>query len=154
MKTPSLKFWDQEKASEGLNYSERAKKGEDTQGSPQLQTGSGTTGLTRLQSTNWTPSLPNHSSSSSQPSTWLPGWAPHHLCYLHSSSHACENNKLVSHSELGAQGGTVLPRSSGIFSERLGSFSLKLLCFLSSPFTPLLSMVWCPQSPGADTSWP
>lgn len=45
----------------------------------------------------------------------------------------------------GAWRGTVLPRSSGIFSERLDSFSLKLLCFLFSPFAPLLSMVWCPR---------
>lgn len=99
------------------------------------------------------PPFPNHSSSSSQPSTWLPGWAPHHLCYLHGYCHVCGNKKLVSQSELhlrasrgrGAQGGTGLPRSSGIFSERLGSFSLKLLCFLFSPFAPLLSMVWCPR---------
>lgn len=91
------------------------------------------------------PSLPNHSASSSQPSSpapllfaWLLSRLTRNLCHTPSC--------IPEHPEAGgAQGGTVLPRSSGIFSERLGSFSLKLLCFLFSPFAPLLSMVWCPR---------
>lgn len=87
------------------------------------------------------------------PAPWLNFPVSLHPWYLHHYYQVCTTKWFLSHSVLPrtaprkgeAWGGKELPRSFGIFSNRLGSFSLKLLCFLFSPFVPHLSMVWCPQ---------